>query len=244
MRTKVMKKIVGLVVCASLLALPCQVSAMGGEYDYDAANALYLAGSGRTAITAETRPEYPVMNSAIDNAYIRDHGTARFVETDEKHFLTLNSTNDEWAVFGHEESLGIKPGGIYDIETYIRNDATLCTDGHLPSECSKTLKGVRVRAAFPNELYKGQFGCIVIEIISENGTPTVVADYIEVLGSENVHLSLVPNSIVIQTDGLTNGTQLNFEEFFSEKGAAVGYYSLDSGIPAGYAIKVKFQIQT
>lgn len=247
-------KLISLIVGASLLLTPCTVLAKGGSCDYDTAHELYVASAQRAEVTAETRPEYPVANAAMDNDNLRDNSYTRFVETDEKHFLTITSVEDGWAVFGHEESFGVCPDRVYDVEVFIRNDASLCMDGHLPSECDKTLQDVKVRVAFPDSLSNGHSSCLLVEISSSNGNPVSISDYVELTGvsgeernltdAKDVRLALVPGSIVVETDGLTDGMQLDANELFGDDGASVGYYSLDSGIPAGYSLRVKFQIQT
>lgn len=237
------KRLISLMLGVSLLLVPCTALAKGGACDYDTAHDLYMASVDRAEVTSETRPEYPVANSATDNESLRDNDYTRFVETNEKHFLTIISEEDEWALFGHEESFGVKPDKVYDVEIFLRNDASLCLDGHSPSECEKTLQDVKVRVAFPDSLEDGHYSCLVAEITSENGDPMSVSDYIELIGVDDVHLKLVPDSVVVETDGLTDGMKLDAKEFFGD-GASVGYYSLDSGIPAGYTVRVKFQIQT
>lgn len=237
------KKKVGLVMGCLLLLTPCTVLARGEVYDYDAAQERYVA-STRESVDVATRPEYPLLNAATDNEAVRSNEFTRFVEANERHFITITCREDEKAVFGHEEMCGIEAGKTYDVEIYIRNDATLCLE-HSPMDCDKTLRDVKVKAAYPDDLSPNQNGCIVVEISSSNGTTESAVDFVELVGAgdETVHLLLDTPSLLIESDGLTDGVELDHDAFFGE-GAEVGYFSLGSGVPAGYSLKVKFTIRT
>lgn len=230
------------IMLCSLLLVPNTAQARG-DYDYDAAQVRYTE-SAREEVTMETRPEYALLNGAIDNESIRDYDYARFTEMNERHFLTLVSEEDQRVVFGHEETFSLETGKVYTVEIYLRNDATLCLE-HSPLGCEKTLQEVKVKAAYPDMLTQNQYGCVMVEITSANGEPQAVTDFVEIInsGESSVYLSLVEDSLVIESLGLTNGMQLDQKALFDD-GVEVGFFSLDSGIPAGYALKVKFQIQT
>lgn len=236
------KKIFGLVMIGFLL-VPCTALARG-EYDYETAQDRYTE-SARGAVDTETRPELPLLNGATDNVGMRDNEHTRFVEGNERHFVTIACEEDEWVIFGHEEMCGIETGKLYDVEIYLRNDATLCLT-HSPLECDKTLREVKVKAAYPDMLAPNQSGCIIVEIDSANGTTESAVDFVELvgMGDEEIFLRLVADSLVVESSGLTDGAKLDHDAFFGADGAEVGYFSLDSGIPAGYSLKVKFQIQT
>ncbi len=238
------KKIVGLVMSGCLLLTPVTVLARGEYADNEAVQDQYVA-SARETVDAHTRPDYPLLNAAVDNVNIRDNEYTRFVEGSERHFVTIFCEEDEKAVFGHEEMCGIEPNKTYDVEIFIRNDASLCLE-HSPLQCDKTLQDVKVKAAYPDSLMPKQSGCITVEISSANGTTKSAVDFVELFGAseEQVFLRLAADSLMIESDGLTDGMTLDHDTFFGTEGAEVGYFSLDSGIPAGYFLKVKFKIQT
>lgn len=237
-----LKKMCGLILGCALLMTPLFAQARG-DIDTENVHEQYVAKAKRAELTTETRPEYAVANSALDNESVRSNDFTRFVETDERHFLTIYCEEDERAIFGHEECLGLEKGKVYDVEIYIRNDATLCLE-HLPDECEKTLRDVKVKAGYPDVLDENKFDYVIVEIATANGQPTRIMDYIEIVGIEPVVLAVDPDSIVIESDGLTNGAVLPSEELFGEEGAEIGYFSLDSGLPAGHDLRVKFKIKT
>ena len=148
----------------------------------------------RQTHTESHLPEYPVLNSVIDNP---DYG-------DERNFMRIRDTTSggRWT-----DSIELSRGHEYEVAVFFRNDGTRSTDF------------AYARADFPQDLLQSSddtnyrmYGYVG----ASNAQPSRVQDYVELKNRTGgtMGMRLESDSVRLQTSGKADGVLLDVDDFF------------------------------
>lgn len=190
-----------------LLPLACLLS-LGGGFVLPAVQVSATEkgwGPERRSFTWEQPADYRTFNSMTNNP---DIGS-------EFNFVRVR----EAGVGNFTDKVVLEPGKEYEVFNYYHNNAS----AHLNDSGAGIAENVRLKAAFPNKLVKGQSGVVKGIIRATNAQPQEVWDEAYLHANETVYLRYVGNSATIYNQGSANGSVLDSNALFGEEGAKLAH---------------------
>lgn len=183
-------------------------------------------GPARNGYYLVDPPDYPVMNSTVDNPLYGD----------ERHFLAINGRSQN----ASDHFVELVPGNEYTVEIFYCNDG----DPHLNTSGSVITLKLKVEVDLPERLNANKVGLLQANVSYTVGEYGKVWDQIALYCPEDVRIDYVTASAVIKNFGKLNETVLGTQLF--NEGVYIGYNKFSGILPAGLqysgSIQFKFKV--